>query len=156
MGLLLVGTTAGCHRPAPPGDTSLQIAIERRPCFGGCPVYRLTVLGNGDLTYEGIRFVAREGTVNDRIAADLVTKLAAEFKAVRFDTLADRYVDGEPTCPMHTEDAPTVITSITSPGLTKRVQHDQGCTGVPTLLTRIENRIDEVVESWRWTTGRKP
>jgi hypothetical protein len=44
---------------ATPAET---IRFETGPCFGACPVYRVTVTGDGSGVFEGRRFTAVTGT----------------------------------------------------------------------------------------------
>jgi hypothetical protein len=56
---LLFGLAADAAEPA----AAVQaIVYETGPCFGACPVYRLTVNGNGGGTFEGRRFTAVTGS----------------------------------------------------------------------------------------------
>jgi hypothetical protein len=50
---------AAAQRPATPVET---IAFETGPCFGTCPVYRVTVNSNGTGTFEGRHHTAVTGT----------------------------------------------------------------------------------------------
>jgi hypothetical protein len=161
-GLLFAGALLGCGaRPAsvPPtagADGSLRITLERRPCYGTCPVYRLALTGSGTLSWEGVRFVQRVGTLEERIAPERVAALAQELSDAAFGELAERYVRGEPACGRYAADAPTVVMSLTRGGVTRTVEHDHGCAAAPRSLVTLQDRIDEVAESWRWTTGRRP
>ena len=47
----------------------IQISLERTICFGRCPNYRVTIEGDGSVTYEGWRFVKVEGTHWKKIPA---------------------------------------------------------------------------------------
>ena len=38
-----------------------RVTIRRTPCYGHCPVYELSVSGDGEVEYSGEWFVAREG-----------------------------------------------------------------------------------------------
>ena len=71
---LILGMTASACAPAstlsvepsaiPTTENSyadLLITMERTPCHGTCPVYKLTISGNGEVTYEGHNFVEVEG-----------------------------------------------------------------------------------------------
>jgi hypothetical protein len=57
--LALAAPAAAAPRPATPVQT---IVFETGPCFGTCPVYRVTVNGNGSGIFEGRRFTAVTGT----------------------------------------------------------------------------------------------
>jgi hypothetical protein len=51
LGLLVAACSAA---PEPAADYSnMVITLERTACFGTCPIYRLTIQGNGQVVYEG-------------------------------------------------------------------------------------------------------
>jgi len=54
-----------------------QLTLERTECFGSCPAYRITLSGSGDVRYEGYKFVATEGQVDDRLTARQLGELIA-------------------------------------------------------------------------------
>jgi hypothetical protein len=158
LALLLSGCTAnragGSDSSATVSGAVLSednwIAMEVGPCFGTCPVYALRIGGDGVVQYEGIRFVARMGSVMDRIPRDSVRALFATFDSARFSEMADKYVYGEAACGRYATDLPTVITSRGRGSTVKRVEHDRGCSGAPAALTQIESRINLVVRVSRW------
>jgi hypothetical protein len=59
----------GSPRPFPalvdPHDFSMS--LERLDCEGRCPVYSVTVAGDGTVTYKGFNYVAVKGTQRDHI-----------------------------------------------------------------------------------------
>ena len=152
---LLFIVALGCGpqraREAPAPAEDVTITLERRPCFGTCPVYSITVEGNGRVRYEGTTHVSVVGNDTGSITSEQVALLIAEFDRVGYEQLADRYAYGEPSCPSYVSDAPTTITSLTRPGTTKRVEHDYGCADAPPALTALERLIDDVVRSGQWT-----
>lgn len=127
------------------------ISLERTACFGGCPVYRISVSPGGMVTYEGKANVRRIGTATTQIAQSEVDALLRELERAGYFTFADRYAPPEPTCRRYSTDSPSAISSATFRGRTKRIEHDYGCGGVPGALTVLEKRIDEVLGSARWT-----
>jgi hypothetical protein len=150
-------TVAPSNAPIAPTQTGREvITIERRPCYGTCPFYRVRVFDTGRLEYEGLRHVVRLGPVLDSMPRARFDRLRQAFEALPFSSLAPRYAYNEPSCPLYAADAPTVITSFEVDGRATSVEHDHGCSGVPSALVALEDLIDEVAESWRWTTGRKP
>jgi hypothetical protein len=40
-----------------------SVTMSRGVCFGTCPVYTVTVYGNGSVFYEGRMFVEKEGII---------------------------------------------------------------------------------------------
>ena len=151
---------AGCSRPsadvepgAPRARTtasdSARISLERRPCFGTCPVYTVTLDGSGTVRFEGRRFVKDTGTVMRTVPPARVDSLARELEAAGYFAFADRYVMGEPGCGRYATDLPTVITEVRIGPRAKRVEHDHGCADAPERLSALERRIDEVVQTER-------
>jgi hypothetical protein len=127
------------------------ISLERTACYGRCPVYRITVTPAGAVTYEGRANVRRIGSATAEISPDSVARLLREMEQAGYFTFSERYAVSEPTCRHYTTDSPSAISSATFRGRTKRIEHDYGCGGVPGALTVLEQRIDEVLGSDRWT-----
>ena len=63
---LLIGCSS--KTPVPDNIKEVVITLERTACFGVCPVYKLTVYGDGRVVYEGKRFVRVEGTITRNIS----------------------------------------------------------------------------------------
>jgi hypothetical protein len=133
--------------------TGEAISLERTACFGRCPEYRITVTPAGAVTYEGRANVRRTGSATAEIPPDSVAGLLREMEEAGYFTFSDRYTASEPTCRRYTTDSPSVISSATFRGRTKRIEHDYGCGGVPGALTVLEQRIDQVLGS-NQLTGR--
>jgi hypothetical protein len=147
-----------CASPAPkvsdadalPLQEPASISLERRPCFGTCPVYSLTVDRSGAVRFEGRRFVADTGVSTDTVPSARVDSLLRELTAAGYFGFADRYVMGEPGCQRYATDLPTVVTEVRIGARTKRIEHDRGCTDAPRALSVLEQRIDEVAGTARW------
>ena len=131
--------------------TGEAISLERTACFGRCPVYGITVTSTGAVTYEGTTNVRRIGRATAQISQDSVAGLLREMEQAGYFTFSERYAVSEPTCRRYTTDSPSAISSASFRGRTKRIEHDYGCGGVPGALTVLEQRIDEVLGSGRWT-----
>lgn len=160
--VLVAAWLTACHSstPAPaPGpkastsstDSTTAVALERTPCFGSCPVYSLSISRSGVVRFEGKKFVEHAGADSARIPAASVDSLVSELSAAGYFGFADRYTSGAPACGRYATDLPSAITSITDDGRVKRIEHDHGCTDAPRELARLENRIDEVAGTGRWT-----
>ena len=139
------GTATPTPTPTTDDLTDLVITLERTVCFGACPVYELTIYGNGTVVYEGSEFVRVVGTRTTIISEEKVRLLVSEFEGIDYFALSDSYEDYMVT------DLPFAITSFTSDERTKTVRHYHGDLSAPEELTELENRIDEIVDSKRWT-----
>lgn len=163
IGLALAVACAPRGAAPPPSDRTTNAAVaaesavslERTPCFGSCPVYRISVSPAGVLTYEGKANVRLIGTATGQITARNVEALLLELERAGYFTFADRYALSEPTCGRYSTDSPSAISSATFRGRTKRIEHDYGCSAVPGALTLLEKRIDEVLGSGKWTGRRR-
>jgi hypothetical protein len=127
------------------------VAVQRTACFGACPVYTISASASGKVTYEGKANVRHIGTATGQISEKQIASLLREMEDAGYFTFADRYAMSEPTCRRYTTDSPSVISSATFRGRTKRVEHDYGCVGAPGALTLLEQKIDEVLGSRQWT-----
>lgn len=77
------------------GD-SLFFSMERTPCFGRCPAYRIQVYRSGHAVYEGMSNVEKEGMHQARIGMDTLRALLEEAERIGYFDLADKY-DGPVT-----------------------------------------------------------
>ncbi len=136
--------------PAPaPSFSDLIITLEREMCNGTCPVYKLTIQGDGTLTYEGEAYVTVEGVQTSQLGPDQVAQLVAAFEEARFFNLDDHYFYGA-------SDLPSTNISITMNGRTKVVNHYGACgdpqfDNAPPELCILEEKIDLLTNSAQWT-----
>ena len=121
------------------------ITLEKTACLGVCPVYKLTIYGDGRVVFEGIRCVKIEGTRTTTINEDKIKQLILEFRKIDYYSLKNSYEEHNAT------DMPSAFTSLTLDGKTKTVRHYHGDISAPKELTELENKIDEVVNSDQWT-----
>lgn len=143
----------------PPSSTSrastfTSITFERTPCFGNCPVYAITVAGDGSVVFTGTRDVDSTGRFTGRVDAERTAALRRAFDDAQYFTLDDKYGYGEANCREYGADAARILTSITTTERTKRVEHDLGCANVPSRLVDLYRRFDEIVGTYRWI-GRR-
>src|SRR5512139_4200220 len=84
-----------------------RISYETGPCFGACPVYRVTVSADGEGQFEGKRFTAVQGQREFRVSPDEYRAFAAALAPLRPAGGAVRY-DGPPRCKRMATDLPSV------------------------------------------------
>lgn len=92
--LLLAAATAAAAEPFPEPDlpTDVQFSMEGGPCLWGCPVFMVTLLGDGTVVFEGLDEVLLPGRHIDHVDPEAVDDLLADFRTVDFFALEDRYV----------------------------------------------------------------
>ncbi len=144
ISLAFTGLTA-CNAEEETVDLEgIIITLERTACYGFCPIYSLTIRGNGSVIYEGENFVETVGKAETVISKEKVEQLISEFEKSDYDSFKDSYTERTIT------DAPSVITSITKDGKTKTIEHYHGDFNAPEELTELEDKIDEIVNSEQW------
>jgi Domain of unknown function (DUF6438) len=124
--------------------SDLVIALERTACRGTCPIYKLTIEGNGTVIYEGQDFVKVKGRQTASLSSAQIQDLVSAFEQANFFMLTD-YTHEDTT------DSPSAITSITLNGKTKTVNHYYGDNSAPQALFDLESKIDEITNSKQWT-----
>jgi hypothetical protein len=148
LGLLISGCAPRLETPStsPTDDvlSDLVITMERTACHGTCPIYKLTIEGNGTVIYEGQDFVQVKGKQTASLSPAQIQELVSAFEQAKFFTLSD-YTHEDTT------DSPSTVTSITLTGKTKTVNHYYGDNTAPQALFDLESKIDEITNSKQWT-----
>jgi hypothetical protein len=122
-----------------------KITLERTHCYGPCPVYKVTVLGTGEVEYFGEAYVNKAGTRRWRISRRRLQRLAEAFERANYLHLEDAYTSYGVT------DAPGCLTSVEyDDGSSKSIDHYHGDPTAPDALTELEDEIDRItgVESY--------
>jgi len=139
----------------------LLITLERTDCEGVCPMYTLRISADGVVVYQGKQFVSNKRKAVSRLTPEQLRQLLAEFERVNYFSLRNRYQYPEDGCPSSGLDYPSAITSFRINGRVKIITHDYGCREkspdgdsrpvYPSELFALEQRIDEIVGTSRWT-----
>jgi hypothetical protein len=136
--------TAGPTISTAPTTEAILITLERTPCYGTCPVYSLKISGDGEVIYEGKKYVKVLGVQKTTISKAAVQQLVSEFENAGYFGLNDNYTKYTVT------DMPSANTSIAIGNRTKSINHYYGDRTAPEKLTALENKIDETVNSAPW------
>lgn len=137
----MLGTSLISAASDDPAKDGLVITIERTACFGTCPVYKLTIRGDGSVTYEGRKFVRVVGTRQSTLDKTDLAELVRAFNKAGYFGLDDHYRSRV------VSDEPTTFTSFTMAGRHKQIEDYWGD---PAALIALENQIDEVAGSKKW------
>ncbi len=154
LAIALAACTVATPQPTAPTATpdysSLQITLERTACFGTCPIYKLTIHGDGLVEYDGERFVTVTGHQTSQLTSDQVVELTTLFQQADYFNLKSDY-----TAPV--TDLPSTITSLSFEGRSKKVTNYGGCLSdlnasdkAPQALCDLEGKIDSIVNSAQW------
>ena len=136
-------------RRSPAGETASPVpdesfvSLNRTGCFGKCPIYQVTVYASGRVEYAGKGHVCELGPRTALIDSRLAAKLISDLKTAGYFE-----IDWKPG-PLRT-DFPTILTRLSTAGNTRTISDDHGDEGVPRVLRRFEDTIDEVAGTDRW------
>jgi hypothetical protein len=116
---------AGCATTAGADPAGETISYETGPCFGACPVYKVTVSSDGSGIFEGRRFTAVTGERNFRLSPAQYRAFAAQLAPVRPERGTVRY-SGE-ACRMMATDLPSAEVVWSGSGEERRLYFYFGC-----------------------------
>ena len=143
-----------------PASTSVadSIVLERTPCFGTCPAYRLRLAGTGRVTFVSRTRGDAGRTAGDSVTPASVADLLHDAEAMGFFELPNVIAADPRLCPARATDHPTVSVTIYRSVGAKRVEDYHGCyaatdhSTVPIVgrLRAFEAAIDSAAGSARW------
>lgn len=67
------------------------IYFEQGPCFGECPVFSMTILSDGNVTYHGKMFVEMKGTYTSTISKKEIERIDRRLQKMDFFGMEAKY-----------------------------------------------------------------
>jgi hypothetical protein len=147
---VLLFSVACCAFAAAPDATQIDtIMLERTPCYGTCPVYKIVLRRDGTVTYRGKKWVKVIGRRSHKISVDAFQRLAREVERIQFFGFKDEYLwkDNPDGSSEHVTDSPTRITTVRAGRVCKAVKNYYGG---PEALAELEKLIDDVSGGVVW------
>ncbi|MFT3840907.1 MAG: DUF6438 domain-containing protein [Myxococcaceae bacterium] len=150
LALLLVGCAHSTPAPAPsspPPTPSLLASLERTPCFGVCPVYKVEVFTDGRVHWQGFRNVGQQGAAEAQLTDAQLAQVRDAFAGAKYFELEGNFACRETT------DMPSAKTFYSDGTRSKSIDHYYGCESPPGVaaLKTLEDRLDEVLQTdSRW------
>lgn len=124
-----------------PAEDSVFFSLERTPCFGTCPTYKITILPDGTAYYDGRRFAEREGHFTGHVDAATLAKLKETVVASGFFGMEDKY--DQPVT-----DLPSLIIRMRADGRNKQVI---GRVGTPQAFKDLARNAEKLLGGVVWT-----
>ena len=147
LGMALLASCETTAPPVPPAD--VRITLERGPCYGACPIYSVTITGDGQVTYRGVNFVHATGEQHGTASREDVAHLVSMLEAAHFFDLQEAYR-------ANITDLPTYRVTYQRGPRTKIVaDYAGGMVGMPHAVSEIEAEIDRVAHTDQWV-ARQP
>lgn len=137
LSALAVFSAEKCKKKSSGGDTSNLVGMETGACFGYCPVFKLHVLNNGLVRYEGIRFVEKPGKDSFRLTETELKQLKTKVKEANLWQYPDMIKTD-------VVDAPFVTLTAYEEGKSKSVR---GSIDRPAPLLELEGFLKDLTEA---------
>ncbi len=118
-----------------PIKESLFLSMERSPCFGKCPNYKISIFNTGRVIYEGFNFVEKEGKYETQLSEDAMNEIKEQMELIKIFKMEDKY-DSPIT------DIPSTLIYINNDGKKKKIYDRHGA---PNELREFEKLIDHFV-----------
>jgi hypothetical protein len=165
--LLVAGCWTGTTEPPPVAPAPvektaplrLRVTLERTYCMGACPVYSVTVHGDGRLEYNGVDNVAVTGPRQSHVPRAEVERLSRLVDHAQFFDRNETgelpaptpctTVNGMTTCSYsahYCSDTSHAKLTVTKRGRTHMIDNDH-CDEKPGI-DEIEAEIEELVRKW--------
>src|SRR5688500_4383846 len=79
-------TPSNATPAAEPRAMRFRVTLERTPCLGMCPTYRVTIHGNGKVSWEGIENVVAMGRLDGprQVSRDELAQLSYLIDEAKF------------------------------------------------------------------------
>ena len=119
-----------------PVKESIFITMERTPCFGKCPSYKITIFNTGNVVYEGLQFAEKQGKFSKKLDKNELSELKEQLELLNIFALKDTY-DSKIT------DIPSCILLINYKEKKKKILDRDGAP--PEELKKFEKLIDALV-----------
>lgn len=125
-----------------------QFIMSKTSCRGNCPIYSITLYGNGEISYEGFQNVNTIGRQQGSLQTDSVIAILQELNRMQYYDLKYEYSQQQIT------DMPSVITQIVYSkngiGSSKQVVDYQGDKTTPIELRKLYDRIESMIAQFHW------
>ena len=137
LSFLFVAAFISCE--SNPYQDSL-IEMNKTACFGTCPVYSISISGDGNVVYEGKENAPYPGKQTTQLHPDATKELFDAFANADFFNFEDKYTGA-------ISDLPTTFVSFTHNGQRKKVEDYYNA---PKALKELENRLVAIVKDGNW------
>jgi len=112
------------------------ISLERTPCYGSCPIYKMSIYSDGTALYYGKRFVNKIGSYSFRVSKETIEYILNKAIEINFFQLEDQYTE-------NISDLPKTITYIKNGKEKKKIVNYYGA---PKKLREFESLVDGCID----------
>lgn len=137
-------TTATPTKPIEPKvDNNLMVSLQRTPCFGQCPAFKIQLFTDGKVVYEGKAYCKRIGTHKATASPELIKVIQQKANEIKYLSLNEKYPKGESMI----TDIPTTVSYIKIGSDSKMIYNNYDA---PTELIEFERWLEQQFEGLKW------
>ena len=114
----------------------LIISLERTPCYGTCPIYKMEVFSDGSAFFHGERFVDKIGDFQFTVSKKTIDYILKQAEEIDFFEMKDKYTG-------NITDLPKTITFIKSEKGEKKIVNYYNA---PKILKEFESLVDGCID----------
>lgn len=113
-----------------------SLSIERTPCRGTCPAYKMYIDRKGNIDYEGIRGVKNIGKFHKKLTKSQLKTIVGTIEKANFFTFQEKYdKDG-------LADVPACTLSYTNNGKSKSIYQRFE---IPEVLEKMTAEVEKLI-----------
>ena len=127
-----------------PSSNFKTIKLERTPCFGSCPVYKIEVSGTGKVEYNGEYFVEKKGAHTWQLSSKAVEQLNQLIKEIGYFTIKEKRQRGE-FITIETCMASCITSVLLDDGSYRQINNNYGANIYQRKLSTFEYKVDELI-----------
>ena len=124
-------------------NPNLVASLQRSPCFGYCPTFKIELFSDGKAHYHGIAHVARLGNYTAKVDAAFIKRIEDKALSIKYLSLLDHY----PTGDIAVSDVPTITSYVRIGKDGKRITNNYD---PPKALTEFEQWLEAQFEGLNW------
>jgi len=141
-------------------DDDTLVKLERTACYGKCPIYTVVVKKNGEVKYEGRKYVSVKGIQTATLSKESIASIEAKLMKTKFLKMRSNLDSGSWGCFISRTDHSYIIIEGSVKNKRKAVSTYLGCDSeqVETVF-ELANYIDKITETSEWVesnTTHKP
>ena len=129
-------------------NPDLVASLQRSPCFGYCPTFKIELFSDGKAQYHGMAHVARVGNYTAKADAAFMKRIEDKALAIKYLSLSDKY----PTGDIAVSDVPTITSYIRIGKDGKRITNNYD---PPKALTEFEQWLEAQFEGLNWQAAKE-
>jgi hypothetical protein len=129
-------------------NPDLVVSLNRTPCFGSCPAYKVEIFKDGTVKYNGIGYVKRLGFFTSKADEIFIAEILKQAETINYMKFSNRY----PIENVEISDMPQTISYIRLGSVGKMIQNNLDA---PKELVAFERWLEKCIENLKWQEAKK-